>query len=177
MVMEDERSPALLVGVDFRGTDNATERVSEHIKPGKKRAPLPRYIRINLPRTVRLVLLAVVAAIGATAAATALGDIEPFPSGDPILWAVCAAAAIFVVVGLVTSTRLWIWGTGIAGAAILVYLVGIAGTPPYVWNGASIPQAALWNLMLFASLAYLVLYAALRYGMIVAAPDNQNFMD
>ena len=175
--MEDKRSPALRAGVDFRGTDNATQRVSEHIKPGKKRAPFLRYIRINLPRTVRLVLLAVVAAIGATAAATALGDIEPFRFADPILWAVCAAAVVFVAVGLVTSARLWTWGTGIAGAAILIYVVGIAGTAPYVWNGASIPQAAVWNLMLFASLGYLVLYAAMRYGMIVAAPDNQNFMD
>ncbi|MDO5711083.1 MAG: hypothetical protein Q4P32_05000 [Micrococcales bacterium] len=175
--MEDKRSPALLAGVDFRGTNNATERVSEHIKPGRKRAPFLRYIRINLPRTVRLVLLAVVALIGMTAAATALGDIEPFPFGDPVLWAVCATAVSFVVVGLVTSARLWAWGAGIAGAAILIYLVGIAGTAPYVWNGASIPQAALWNLLLFASLAYLVLYAALRYGMIVAAPDSQNFMD
>ncbi|MEO7587544.1 MAG: hypothetical protein ABIS84_05895 [Arachnia sp.] len=175
--MEDTKSPALLAGVDFRGTTNATERVSEHIKPGKKRAPFLRYIRINLPRTVRALLLAVIAFIGATAAATALGDIEPFPFGDPILWAVCGAAALFVVVGLVTSARLWTWGTGIAGAAILVYIVGIAGTAPYVWNGATIPQAALWNLMLFASVAYLVLYSALRYGMIVAAPDNQNFMD
>ena len=175
--MEDDRSPALLAGVDFRGTPNATERVSEHIKAGRKRAPFLRYIRINLPRTVRLLLLAVIALIGASAAATALGDMEPFPFADPILWAVCGASAIFVVVGVVTSARLWTWGTGIAGAAILVYLAGVVGTAPYVWNGASIPQAALWNLMLFASLAYLVLYAALRYGMIVAAPDNQNFMD
>lgn len=175
--MKDKTSPALLAGVDFRGTENATERVSEHIKAGKKRAPFLRYIRINLPRTVRLVLLAVVALVGATAAVTALGDIEPFPLGDLLLWVLCGAAVLFVVVGLVTSARLWIWGLGIAVAAILIYLVGIAGTAPYVWNGASIPQAAMWNLMLFASLAYLLLYAALRYGMIVAAPDNQNFMD
>lgn len=175
--MEDKSSPALRAGVDFRGTDNATTRISEHIKPGQKRAPFLRYIRINLPRTVRLLLLAVIAFVGVTAAITALGDIEPFPFADPILWAIGGAAALFVVVGLVTSARLWTWGTGIAGAAILIYLVGIAGTAPYVWNGASILQAALWNLMLFASVGYLVLYAALRYGMIVAAPDNQNFMD
>ena len=102
---------------------------------------------------------------------------EPFAFADPLLWAVCGAAAIFVLVGLVTSARLWFWGTPVAGAAIVTYVVGLAGTAPYVWNGASIPEAAVWNLMLFASLGYLVLYAALRYGMIVAAPDNQNFMD
>lgn len=175
--MEDENSPALLAGVDFRGTPNATQRVSEHVRPGKKRAPFLRYIRINLPRTVRTVLLAVVAVIGGAAAATALGEMEPFAFADPILWALCGAAAIFVVVGAVTSARLWIWGTPVAGVAIVIYLAGLAGTAPYVWNGAGIPQAAIWNLMLFASLGYLVLYAALRYGMIVAAPDNQNFMD
>ena len=175
--MQDENSPALRAGVDFRGNKNATQPILEHIKPGKKRAPFLRYIRINLPRTVRLVLLAVIAAIGAAAAFTAFGTLQPFPFADPILWGVCVAAVVFVVVGLVTRLRLWTWGTGIAGAAILIYLVGLAGTPVYVWNGASIPQAAVWNLMLFASLAYLVLYAALRYGMIVAAPDNQNFMD
>lgn len=177
MVKEDSRSPALLAGVDFRGTENSTHRVSEHIKPGGKRAPFLRYIRINLPRTVRLLLLAVVAFIGASAAVTALGDMEPFTFGDPVLWVIAVAALIFVAVGLLTSARMWAWGIGIACVAIVAYLIGIAGTAPYVWNGASIPRAALWNLMLFASLAYLVLYAALRYGMIVAAPDNQNFMD
>lgn len=47
--MEDETPPALRAGVDFRGTPNATQPVLEHIKPGKKRAPLLRYIRFNLP--------------------------------------------------------------------------------------------------------------------------------
>lgn len=47
--MEDENSPALRAGVDFCGTPNATQPVLEHIKPGKKRAPLLRYIRFNLP--------------------------------------------------------------------------------------------------------------------------------
>ena len=70
--MEDENSPALSVGVDFRGSKNATQPVLEHIRPGKKRAPLLRYIRINLPRTTRLLLLAVITAIGGASAAVAL---------------------------------------------------------------------------------------------------------
>ena len=57
------------------------------------------------------------------------------------------------------------------------YVGGIFGTAPYVWNGASLVQAAIWNTTLFASLGYLVLYWALQYGMIVASPDDQNFMD
>lgn len=47
--MEDKNSPALRAGVDFRGSKNGTQPVFEHIKPGKKRAPLLRYIRFNLP--------------------------------------------------------------------------------------------------------------------------------
>ncbi len=176
-MLEDEKSPALRAGVDFRGTTNATERVSEHIRPGRKRAPFLRYIRINLPRATRLVLLLVIAVIGGASAAVALGDHEPFRFANPILWAVLGAAVLFVAVGLVTSARIWIWGVGIALASLLVYLGGLAGDAPYVWNGASIVQAATWNLTLLASIGYLVLYWALRYGIIVAAPDDQNFMD
>ena len=90
-MLEDDNSPAFRAGVDFRGTANATERISEHVKPGRKRAPFLRYIRINLPRTTRLLLLLVVAVIGAASAAVALGDHEPFPFATPILWAVVGA--------------------------------------------------------------------------------------
>ncbi len=176
-IMEDENSPALRAGVDFRGTKNATERISEHIKPGKKRAPLLRYIRINLPRTTRLLLLFVVAVIGAASAAVVLAGHEPFPFATPILWGIVGAAVVFVAIGLVTLARIWIWGVGIALASLLVYFGGLAGDAPYVWNGASVVLAAMWNVTLLASIGYLALYWALRYGMIVAAPDDQNFMD
>lgn len=174
---EDGNSPALRQGVDFRGTPNATERVTEYVPPGKKRAPLLRYIRINLPRATRLLLLLVIAVIGAAAAAVALAGQEPFPFAEPILWAILTAAIVFVAVGLVTKARIWTVGLGIALTALLVYLGGIWGNAPYVWNGGSIVLAATWNLILLASLGYLVLYWALEYGMIVASPDDQNFMD
>ncbi len=86
-------------------------------------------------------------------------------------------AVVFVAVGLVTSARIWAWGAGIAVASVLVYLGGLAGDAPYVWNGASVVLAATWNVTLLASIGYLVLYWSLRYGIIVAAPDDQNFMD
>ncbi len=175
--MEDENSPALRAGVDFRGTQNATQPVLEHILPGKKRAPLLRYIRINLPKTTRLLLIAVIAVIGAASAAVALSNHPPFLFAIPALWSVFAAALIFVAVGLVTTVRIWTWGLAIALSALLIYLGGLLGNAPYVWNGASVVTAAMWNLTLLASLAYMVLFGALRYGMIVAAPDNQHFMD
>lgn len=177
IVKDDENSPALRQGVDFRGTENATSRVTEYVPPGRTRAPLLRYIRINLPRLTRLVLLAVVAVIGIASAATALGGPEPFPFANPLLWAVLVAAVLYVGVGLASKARIWTVGLGIALASLLIYVGGIFGTAPYVWNGASLVQAAIWNTTLFASLGYLVLYWALQYGMIVASPDDQNFMD
>ena len=95
--MKDENSPALRAGVDFRGSKNATQPVLEHIKPGKKRAPFLRYIRFNLPRTTRLLLIAVIAMIGAASAAVALSNHEPFMLAIPILWSVFAAAVVFEI--------------------------------------------------------------------------------
>ena len=175
--MEDKNSPALRAGVDFRGTKNATQPVLEHIKPGKSRAPFLRYVRINLPQTTRLLLLAVIAVIGAASAAVALSNHEPFLFATSALWGVFGAAVVFVTVGLLTSARIWQWGLMIALSSLLVYIGGLLGHAPYVWNGASVVSAAIWNLTLLASIAYLVLFGALRYGMIVAAPDNQNFLD
>lgn len=175
--MEDENSPALRAGVDFRGSKNATQPVLEHIKPGKKRAPFLRYIRINLPRTTRLLLIAIIAVIGAASAAVALSNHQPFLFATPALWSVCAATVVFVAVGLLTSARIWTWGLIIALSSLLIYIGGLLGNAPYIWNGASVVSAAIWNLTLFAPIGYIVLFWALRYGMIVAAPDKQNFMD
>lgn len=175
--MEDQNSPALRQGVDFRGTPNATTRVTEHLRPGKKRAPLLRYIRINLPRTTRLLLLFVIAVIGMASATVALSEYEPFPLSNLLLWGVVAAAIVVVAVGLLTKKRVWTLGLGIATASTLIYAGGILGDAPFVWNGASVTLAAVWNITLFASLGYVVLYWALKYGMIVASPDDQHFMD
>ena len=175
--MEDKNSPALRAGVDFRGTPNATKAVLNHIKPGKKRAPFFRYIRINLPRTTRLLLIAVIAVIAAASAAVVLLGHEPFPHAALALWGVCGASVVFVAIGLLSSARIWGWGLIIALGSLFIYIGGIFANAPYVWNGASVESAAIWNVTLLASVAYIVLFWALRYGMIVAAPDNQHFFD
>ena len=176
-MQDDPNSRALRHGVDFRGTKNATERVTRHVAPGRERAFALRYIRINLPRTTRLLLLLVVAGIGVAAAAVAAGGHAPFALAGPVLWVVAAAATVFVVIGLVTSRRLWTAGLPVAAVALLVYLAGCLGEAPFVWNGATVGVAATWNLLLLLPVVYLLLYWALRYGMIAAAPDDQNFLD
>ena len=115
--------------------------------------------------------------IGAASAAVALSNHQQFLFATPALWSVCAAAVVFSAVGLLTSARIWTWGLIIALSSLLIYMGGLLGNAPYIWNGASVVCAAIWNLTLFASIGYIVLFWALRYGMIVAAPDKQNFMD
>lgn len=177
MMREDPNSPALRKGVDLRGTTNATERVTEYVKPGRERAAFHRYIKINLPRTTKALLLLVIAVIGAVSATVALSDFSLFSFAEVLQWFIVGLSFGFVAPGLVTSMRIWGLGAIISVLALVVYAVGSAGEAPFVWNGASVPLAAMWNLTLMMPLAYLVLYWALRQGLIVAHPDNQNFMD
>lgn len=159
------------------GTPNATQDVLRHVKPGKTRAPFLRYIRINLPRLTKAVLIMVIAVIGATAAGVALSDHLPFPGADIALWIVVAFAAIYVLFGLFTTLRIWDYGSLVGAAALIVYIGGLLGDAPFVWNGASIYLAATWNVMAIASLAYFFLNWAVNYGMLVAYPDDQGFTD
>ncbi|MEJ5997791.1 hypothetical protein [Corynebacterium sp. H130] len=150
--------------------------VNLHIKPGRKRAPFFRYIRINLPKTTRVLLVAVVATIGGCAGWTSTSARDIFSGSDIALWLIAGLAAVFVALG-VTRLRVWDFGLVPAIGALIVYGIGLASDAPYVWNGASVLQAAVWNLMMLCALAYLVLYWALGYGMIVAYPDDQGFED
>ncbi|MFY9263260.1 MAG: hypothetical protein GX483_03275 [Actinomycetaceae bacterium] len=75
---DDPNSPALLQGVDFRGTPNATKRVTEYVKPGKRRAFIARYIKLNLPRTTKALLVLILAGNGVAAAVTALDGRDIF---------------------------------------------------------------------------------------------------
>ncbi|WP_448853999.1 hypothetical protein [Corynebacterium frankenforstense] len=159
------------------GTPNATEDVFHHIPPGRERAPFLRYIRINLPRLTKALLLIVVAVIGGTAVAVALSDHLPFPGAGFALWPVAALAAVYLALGLCTRMRIWDYGSLVATVAVLVYVGGLFGDAPYVWNGASVGLAACWNTMMLASVAYWVLNWAINYGMIVAWPEDQGFTD
>ncbi|WP_244887594.1 hypothetical protein [Corynebacterium spheniscorum] len=86
-------------------------------------------------------------------------------------------AILYLVVAAVTKLRIWDAGSLIAICAVLIYIGGLFGDAPYVWNGASIQQAAIWNIMMMASVAYVVLNALVLYGMFVVYPDDQNFTD
>lgn len=104
--------------------DSASPRTHQ---AGQKRAPLLRYIRINLPKTTRLLLIAVIAVIGAASAAVALSNHEPFLFATPALWGIYAAAVVFVAVGLLSAARIWTWGLIIALSSLLVYMGGLLG--------------------------------------------------
>lgn len=72
---------------------------------------------------------------------------------------------------------LWDFGALAASAFLLIYIGGLVGDAPFVWNGASISLAATWNVMAFSALGYLLLRWAVGYGMLVAWPDAQGFTD
>ena len=159
------------------GVDINTHDWNRHVPPGRKRAPFYRYIRINLPRLTKAVILAVMALLAFCAGVVALGDHLPFVGGDIALWLVVTLAGIFLVAGLVTRARIWDFGMVPALGALIAYLGGLFGTAPYVWNGASVHLAAAWNTMMLCGLAYLIIRWALAYGILVAYPDDQGFVD
>lgn len=156
---------------------NAIKDVRHHVPPGRKRAPFLRYVRFNLPRLTKAAILVVMAGLAGCATYVALGENPIFPGSDLALWLVVALAAIFVVVGLVTKWRIWDFGVVPALGALLVYAGGLAGTAPYVWNGAGLYTAAAWNTMMILAIVYLILRWALGYGVLVAYPDDQGFED
>ncbi|MFW9093587.1 hypothetical protein [Corynebacterium striatum] len=151
--------------------------INLHIKPGKTRAPFFRYFRFNLPRLTRGLLCVVIAIPGAVAAAFAQSDIFIFEGQNAVFYLLAAVSAIFVVLGLCSAWRLWDFGLIAGLGSIFTYLGGVGGQLPTVDNGASVYAAAGWNLFLFCGIAYLLLYWALNYGMIVAYPDDQGFED
>ncbi|WKD59296.1 hypothetical protein [Corynebacterium caspium] len=161
--------------VDIRISD-----YRKYIKPGRKRAPFFRYIRINLPRLTRLFLSIVFLVIALCAFSVSTSSFAPaiFNGAALALKALSIISGLFGALGILTRLRIWSFGMIPASIGILIYAVGcIFGTAPFVWNGADITLAAAWNVVFLASVAYLVLYWAMRYGILVAAPDDQGFED
>lgn len=169
--------PHCVWGGDFRGTPNATKRVTAFRKPGKKRASFFRYFHINLPRATRALLIVLLAAIGGASVATVPFGHEPFQFAGVLLWLLGGLTAVFVVVGVVTKLRFWTAALVVPISALLIYIGGVFGNAPYVWNGGTLVDAATWNLLLIVSAVYLVLYAAIQYGIFAVYPDGQNFLD
>ena len=82
-----------------------------------------------------------------------------------------------MVMGAVTRWRVWDFGLIPAVGAVVNFVGAIAGTPPWVWNGADIHLAAAWNTTAFCGIAYVLLFWAMNYGVIAAYPDDQGFED
>lgn len=151
--------------------------INLHVKPGKERAPFFRYIRINLPRLTRALIAAVVALQAISTFYIAHTDFVIFPGQEIVLYVISILCAVFAVLGAVTRWRIWDFGLIPATGAVVLYLGALAGTPPWVWNGADIHLAAAWNTAAFCGIAYLIIYWALEYGVLVAYPDDQGFED
>ncbi|MDO5747106.1 MAG: hypothetical protein Q4P66_05550 [Actinomycetaceae bacterium] len=159
------------------GTVNATEDVFHHVKPGRKRANFFRYFYFNLPKLTKALLMLTIAAIGGSATIVALSDHPPFPHGEIALWLVVAFTTVYLAMAIFTRRAIWDFGSFISLGACVVYIGGIIDNAPFVWNGASIPLAASWNLMLFASLGYFILNWAVNMRIFVVWPDSQGFTD
>lgn len=159
------------------GTPNATEDVYRHRKPGKKRARFYRYLRINLPRLTKALLMLVIAVIGGSAVNVALSSFSLFPGAEIALWLLVSFCILFLLLALATRRAIWDFGSLISAVACVIYIGGTLGTAPQVVNGASIYLAATWNVMLLASLAYFVLNWAVNVGILVVWPKTQGFTD
>ncbi|MFY9263261.1 MAG: hypothetical protein GX483_03280 [Actinomycetaceae bacterium] len=94
-----------------------------------------------------------------------------------MLWALRALALVVAAASNITKKRFWTAALVVPIASLTVYVLGAFGDAPYHWNGATIEQAAIWNLLMILPLVYLVLYVLILYETIVVYPDNQNFMD
>lgn len=158
--------------VDVNTTD-----VNHYIREGRQRAPFFRYFRFNLPRLTRLLLVIVLAVEGGCAWFVAATAGTMFPYAPLVLGLLVGLTGVFVVITLCTRWHVWDLGMVPAVVGIFCYFGALRGEPPYVWNGGSLAQAAAWNCVLFAGLVYVLLYWANSYGIVVAAPDNQNFTD
>ncbi|MHA2789432.1 hypothetical protein ACXZ66_09835 [Corynebacterium sp. S7] len=158
--------------VDVRTTD-----VNHYIKPGRKRAPFLRYIRINLPKTTRALIVLIFALLGVSAGYVAYLGHPVFDGIGLVLWGLVALCAIAVVFTAFTKLRTWDFLVLPAVAALIIWGVGFFQNAPFVWNGGGLYEAVAWNMLMFCGLAYLVIYWALNYGMLVAWPDDQNFND
>lgn len=165
--------PEKLGGSDI----NDVQDVMLHVPPGRKRAPFFRYIRFNLPKLTKAVLLLIIAGIGACAGYIVSIEHEIFVGDNLALWLIIVTAAIFVLLGVVSKLRIWDFGMVPALGALLLYVGGLVGNAPFVWNGADTYTAATWNLMMLLAFAYVILRWALGYGILVAYPDDQGFED
>lgn len=158
--------------VDVRTTD-----VINHVKPGRKRAPFLRYIRINLPKTTRALIVILIALLGVSAGYVASLGHPIFQGSNVVLWGLVALCAVGVIFAAFTKLRPWDFLALPAIAALIIWGVGFFQNAPFVWNGGDLYEAVAWNMLMYCGLAYLVIYWALNYGMLVAWPDDQGFDD
>ena len=105
--------------------------ISLHVKPGKERAPFFRYFRFNLPKLTRAVIVAIMTLQGCLAWYVARSEFLIFPGQEIVLYLLVALCAVVAVLGAVTPWRVWDFGLIPAVGSLLLFVGGLAGTPPW----------------------------------------------
>ncbi len=141
------------------------------------RAGFFSYLNFNLPRLTKAAFVGVIAFLGLTQWANLAYVIEPFRAAHLVMAVALAGCALFVGLALFTRTRPWTFGLVICVVSVLVYIVGQFADAPAIASGSSTEQVALWNLTVLVPAAYVILYWAMRRGIIVAHPDARNWHD
>ncbi len=133
------------------------------------------YLQFNLPRLTKAMLVGLVALMGAVLIGNVAASAEPFLGGHAIMLLLLAGCVAVAGAALATRTRPWTLGFLVSLGIIAVFIAGAVLDAPAIDTGSSTGQVALWNLNVILPICYLVLYWALRRGIVIAHPDKRNW--
>lgn len=142
-----------------------------------KRSFILRYFQINLPRVTKAAFVLVILALAAAQVATILVLPPPFTGSTVALAILAACCAVFTGMALFTRIRPWTLGFIVCIVSVAVWGLGKWQHAPSVAAGDTTGQIALWNANVLLPVVYAIAYAALRYGILVAHPDQRRWHD
>ena len=133
------------------------------------------YLQFNLPRLTKAMFVGLIALMGAVLIGNVAASAAPFPGGHAIMALLLAGCVVVAGAALATRIRPWTLGFLVSVGIMALFLAGTVLDAPAISAGSSTGQVALWNLNVILPIVYLVLYWALRRGIIIAHPDKRNW--